>query len=633
MSTLLEALMVQVLLAACYVVPPFLALRLWRARGVHASLIGIVGAMCLQSALGWVWNQFAPGPLWTQPLAYVAAWLAVAFVVRAPPGDEGEAGARDRWLWLLLALAFALRMIDPLRTAALGQSDAYSHWQFIFDVVEKGRVRNAVYPPGYHWVMGMPAMLGGIDPYLMARFGGAFAGTLLVAALYALAHRVAGLSAARWTAWFAGLCPAAWWLIKTGVGVFPNQFGLLLLACVWLAYLRWLAHPSKGSILWMGLFLAGLATAAPMFLIDVALAVGLHQITMVFRASAPERRRAVFLLGLGALSALPLAFLLTRAGPDSLRHTVVALTGALPAHEGDASFSTAKLVGVLVRDFLSVKRSGLGSPLFSVAAATLAAIFAAGVLASLRRRQPDAALLSLWGLLAAVQTGWGVLQFEHYQRAGWQLMMAVSLLVGWVASRIPAARGLPVGALAALLTIGSFAVYPRHQLLHSAAESELVNFLRAVARDRRLAHDIAPARVIAAPQLPIGMTLHVRRGLTILARRYTGFTRGQGDPVYAALGHRDGTEIRPLGVGAELTFNPRRQYLLIRDEAPPPPSGLSARLNAALAAMAAPKSERIAAAHQEIESALAGLDASVWTIHHVTPAPGLDVYLLLPRAP
>lgn len=632
MSVLLEALLVQFLLLSCYVAPPFLAFRLWRARGLTPWLMGIAGAMCLQSALGWMWNQFAPGPLWMQPFAYALVWLGVAGVVRAPPGDDA-ADAPDRWLWMLLALAFALRMVDPLRTAALGQSDAYSHWQFIFDVVEKGRVRNAVYPPGYHWVLGLPTMLSGLDPYLMARFGGAFAGTLLVAALYALAERMAGRTAARWAAWFAGLCPAAWWLIKTGVGVFPNQFGLLLLACAWLAYLRWLSAPSRRALTPLVIVVAGMATATPMFLLDLALVLGLHQALVLLRASSAERRRAALLVGLGVVSAIPLVFLLMRAGPDSLRHTVVALTGALPPHTGDAAFTVPELLGVLTRDFFSIKRSGLGSPLFSAAAAVLAALFTAGLAASLRRRRTDVALLSLWGLLAALQTGWGVLQFEHYQRAGWQLMMAVALLVGWIAHRLPVARGLTLAGLAALVTVGSFVMYPRHQLLHSAAEPELVTFLRAVAREQRILHDKTPARVIATPRLPDGMTLHVRRGLTILARRYTGFTRGQGDPVYAALGHRDGTEIRPLGAGAPLELKPRRQYLLIRDEAPPPPAGLSARMNAALAAMAAPRPERIAAAHRELDGILAGVDPAQWTVHRHALAPALEVYLLLPREP
>ena len=79
----------------------------------------------------------------------------------------------------------------------------------------------------------MPAAVFRIDPYCMARFGGAFFGTALVLAVYFFLRegcrdRRAALAGAFGVASFPGLML----LHKTGVGAFANQAGLLMLPLI-----------------------------------------------------------------------------------------------------------------------------------------------------------------------------------------------------------------------------------------------------------------------------------------------------------------------------------------------------------------------------------------------------------------
>lgn len=630
-AAVLEALWVQGLLLVCYVILPAFALRLWHNADPGKWLLGIVAAMSLQSVLGWIWNTFTPGPLLLEGLLYFLIWGVVAWRYR--PAQKSENKPSDRVLPLILVLSFVLRLIQPVQTYALGQSDAYSHWQFIFDVLELGRVRHVLYPSGYHWVLAMPASFLGVDSYLVARFGGAFAGALLPLAMYVLGDALGGRSAARWSAWFVGLCPAWWWLLKTGVGVFPNQFGLLLLPCVWLVYLRWNTELSASRGALLILLLAGLATASPMFLLDIMALLVAHQAVMLWRDPSAKRQRLVLFIGLAlAFAAIPAAVMIFRADNVTVVESLTQLVGSTDTEEKPG---VLRLLGLLFVDFLRVKRGYVSSPLFCGAGTVLAIGFLVLLVLGWRRRRSDWLLLGAWGLLAAIQTGFGVLQFTRYQRAGWQLTEAVAAGCGlYLANfvRAPSShfRALIFSALA-VCTAFSFLIYPRHYMIHSAAESDIVQFMRALSRRQAMLNGRPVRRVVDVPVLPSAESLERNRAITILCRKFTGFARGQGDPLYAALGERPGVEIHQLGKARPITFDPARQYLFVVDEAAVrsvDELGLAGRLNSILAVQPVMTRKAAERARLEAETLMANLDPAIWNISLMESTPALRIYLL-----
>ena len=153
---------------------------------------------------------------------WIGAWIGAGAWVRW----KKRAAEPLRWdgvLAAILLLAWAVRMLHPLQTWALGQSDAYSHLGFLRDVLENGQVGNGDYPPAYSWVLAFPAWLLHGHPYWMARFGGAFFGAGLALGAYALLAQIRGRAAGLAAAALVAGCPVFVLLQKTGVGCFANQ--------------------------------------------------------------------------------------------------------------------------------------------------------------------------------------------------------------------------------------------------------------------------------------------------------------------------------------------------------------------------------------------------------------------------
>ena len=273
----------------------------------------------------------------------------------------------------------------------------------------------------------------------------------------------------------------------------------------------------------------------------------------------------------------------------------------------------------------------------SAISGVLAAGFAFLTAMGWRRKRMDWLLAGLWGCIAALQTGWGILQFSRYQRAGWQLLIVVAL-GGAMLAALPAwARRAPVqrarAAAVALLTLAAFALPPHHRPLHSAAESTLVDFMRAIPRHMLPARGYAVRRVLDEPEWPAVFTLQDDRAINVLSRRYTGFTRGQGDPVYAALGARIGIAMHPLGRGVLLEPHPLRQHLVVYDEPAVTSTaqlGFAARLDAALAGASLAVSATAEEARREADAFLVRVEAAGWRLERVTLAPTLEVVLATP---
>lgn len=615
------------------------------AAGVRRSsdpahiLAAIVGSMCLQAVLGWCWNLWRIGPPMLEISAYAAVLLAAGWIARRRGWIPAPTGVTlDAPLALICLAGAALRLVHPLLTPALGQSDAYSHLQFIGDILERGHIRNPAYPPGYHWVMMVPAALG-VEAHVVARFGGAWCGLLMPLAFHVLLRDRAGRIPALLAAWAVACCPVFMLLIKTGVGVYPNQFGLLLVPCALHAYLRWVEAPGAARAGCGLVPLFGLAISAPMMLADLGLVVVAERAWWLV-AGGRRGRRWLWALGLiGILLALLVAWQVGRTGYDRLAATVTALTGRGLAAESAVPALAA--LGVLLRDFLSIKRWGLGLTALDAAAAASAVLFALLLGKGWRDRRADLVAAASWGLLALGQTVLGVLQFSRYQRAGWQLLEAAAwtgaLLAAWWLGRLLITRsGLrrAVVLVVLVMTVVSFAQYPRHRVFHSRSEAALVGLFRAVERCYARDQGVRPPWSFTPAELPAGMDLYPKNALTVLIRPFTGFTRGQGDPTHALLRRRPGIAIAAIGDGrAPVRLEWPRQYLLLVDE----PSvktaaelGAAARLQDDLAREFVQVQDRARRAREDAAAILAGVDAARWRTVPLHLAPGLDAWFLQP---
>jgi hypothetical protein len=288
----LDSLIVLATFAAIYLIPPLLALRRFQPPANLTSLCVISAGLGLssQALLGFFWNHFVSHAPISEGVAYFLFWLTIGLALhwwpmstQSPPSPlSAQRTTLDAptLLPLILLGAIILRSLDALNHASLGQSDAYTHLQFLRDVCQQGQIRNIVYPPGYAWVLALPVMTFNLDAYLVARYVGPFFGALLVATLYLLGRRhsqVAGLYAA----FLSAICPLFYPLIKTGMGAFANQLGLFLLPLALLLYLM------EARFLF-AIILLGLTVTVPLFVFTLLLLIGVHRL-LCFPALATSR--------------------------------------------------------------------------------------------------------------------------------------------------------------------------------------------------------------------------------------------------------------------------------------------------------------------------------------------------------
>lgn len=503
-------LIVQASLWAFYALVPWLALKRWLARDpwpVQWALAVLAGTVS-QAVLGFVWTLGIRQPARGEGAAYLAFWLVAAgvFWLKKPPAAAG--GSPEKWpllehagLAATLLAGFAVRLLHPLRCWALGQSDAYSHLFMFRNVVETGTLGNAFYPPGYAWTMSMPAALLGVDPYHVARFGGAFFGMAMVLGVYfflgeGCRDRRAALAGALLAAGFPGFML----LHKTGVGAFANQAGLFFLPMVFGGALAAGVREGRRRGIGVGAAaLAGMLISVPMMGLHVFLVVLLFWICGGCQGKGllpPGWRRHAWVPVL--LLVLALAAWV-RLGSGTLAATTAVLTTAdetLAANFHRETIDGLTSLILLSRDFFSVKRWGVGSPLADLAFAGLACVFAGLAAAGIRRKNAGWILLGCWGGLAAVQTATGFLQFTAYQREGWSLLMAAAglggLAVAWFWSRF---RSLRPAILVALALSAAAAIWrpPAHNLTISTAEETLVRIARMFSTYPVLPPDADPA--------------------------------------------------------------------------------------------------------------------------------------------
>ena len=279
----------------------FLPKRDWPEIVLGAILIG---ASC-QAAIGLTWSHLVGQSPQAEIALYLSFFVLSLLIFLSRRSRQSlqhllsiRFGKRYRPLLLILIAAFAVRSLHPLQTAALGQSDAYTHLHYLRYLTEEARLFNIVYPAGYHWILALPVLVFGLDPYVVARFGGAFFGTALVLAIYVLLDRLMNRRSAVFGSFCAACFPGMNLLIKTGIGAFANQFGLLLIPCILYLY-SLLAGKSRKQLGLPMLFVIaclGLAASVPMMLLHLFIIFVMERLVALVRTRQHWLRQTMFLV-------------------------------------------------------------------------------------------------------------------------------------------------------------------------------------------------------------------------------------------------------------------------------------------------------------------------------------------------
>ena len=632
-----------------YVLVPLPAL--WRmhrpARGViDLMIMASVAGVCSQAVLGLLWDHLVAAHPEGEAAVFLLFWSMAWFLLRfrrepraAPATDALPVPRGLSWVIAGVVVAgFVLRSLHPLQCAALGQSDAYSHLDFIRDILRDGCIRMRLYPPGYHWVLALPALALFVDPYLLARYGGAFFGVMLILGCLALGHTSGRASVAVCCAYLVSCFPGSYLLLKTGVGAFPNQIGLALMPFIFAQYLGLVGRGPRWPVWLLALTLFGIVSAVPLMLADVVLVIGAERLLALAggeRAWPRLRWRAV--CEALALFAAFIAFHFFRSGVGALANTGRVMAGS--AREASWPPSPGQALVNTFTDFLVVKRVGFGTLLLDAAWIGIGLAFVGVLGLGLRRRDPAMRLLGVWGLLTALQTGTGCLQFTWYQRAGWQLLEALAWLGGLVlawtwdaAAGIRLVRRLLIFALA-VTAAAAFIWHPTHRFCMSTAENEIACLARSLARLGWEPGAGAERTVrTAGREWPFLQDFNPRMPMVVVTRRYQYGNRG--DMVHALMGHDAGIRVVSYG-GSPVTLplKPGRQLLVLLDRdlwMARPDLGPTALLSPSLADGFLADARDLHGPNKAILTAVRHVPLDAWRVREYLVSANLTVFTITP---
>jgi len=608
MSVLIDISNLLIVLLACslsMIVPPLgVALRLSENKSwPNILLVALVLGLTTQGVLGFICNHYLRMGITLEIAIFFLGWLIATVVLslnqrRQPSTRNLQLSVEDFFLIVLLILAVAVRSIHPLQHLALGQSDAYSHLHFLRDVVDRGFIHNVMYPPGYHWILALPTAAFHLDPYLVARYGGAFFGAGLVLAVYVLVKSIAGNPAALLSAFLVSCFPGLYLLQKTGVGAFANQLGLFFIPVVFYFYViteEKKFGKSTMAYALLALCLMGLSISVPMMLIHVLLILCIiRMLLLLARRDQWLSQTIVF-----TLSILPAIILLSLhllyAGPVHQQETIKVITAAAAINSVPSlSERTSKETGPdssaewmenlksawnhpavsLVRDFFSGKRLGVGHFAANTIGFLILVLSGIGILWGLRDRNMGWVVLGVWGGIASLQTLTGFLQFSGYQREGWSLMIAAACISGIIGGTIYCwgKRWFIFKAAVAVVVLlsitGSFIYPPVHELRTSCAEDEIIQ----VARD--VSYRYTENRYWSMADKPIETgpeylsAFSSSPPMTIVTRRMTGWFDGNQGELVPAVVHPS-QRLRVITVFPEEDgknlFDHNHQYLILID--------------------------------------------------------------------
>jgi hypothetical protein len=414
-----------------------------------------------------------------------------------------------------------------MHTAALGQSDAYSHLQFIQSIISDAHLRNPMYPPGHAWSMALPAIIFNIDPYLIARFGGAATGLLLVLGAYLLAFQFCrSKAAALATAFFIACFPPFNLLAKTSVGVFANQMGLCFIPVILTLHTRWADSNFQFNrhAAFLSLAVSAMVITSPLMLIHLGMIMGITYFLICLwnRPGLYEPRRAPWVvLRQGLLIVLPALLVISlhlaqaqRTNPDSLNFTRHELAPKKPAPSKQYAATPRQSQHVrptppspvqILADFAKIKRTGYHNAFMDATTSAIGIVCAGLVFVGWRRRSTSCLVLGIWGTLTALQALTGLFQFSLFQREGWSLMIAAAVLGGCafgLAWPSVAHRPITTWIIATLMILSLAATCwrpPRHTFFVSSAESDIVACIRQIVTHYRFMK--TPVPIIATRRM------------------------------------------------------------------------------------------------------------------------------------
>lgn len=592
---------VTVSLISLYIVPflPFSFFLLIKEHWPTRILAALVLGLSVQSIAGFFWGHIVGklpyGEMWLFALL-AAVFFSTGIIACLFKKNVRLVQKRALWDYLpliILIAAFLVRSIHPVQVAYLGQSDAYTHLNYLHSVAEKGYLFNPVYPSGYHWILALPVLIFSFDPYVMARYAGAFFGVGLVLAIYVLLEK----SIDQKTALFGSFCAAAFppmtLLMKTGVGAFANQLGLLYVPVIILCYSVCVSS-RKVQAIWQGgllLSVSGLAVAVPMMLLHVFLLMALERLLILFRS--PEKWLGITLRNIGLV--LPavclLIFHLSQAGAGHRFQTAEIMTqyggknqplvenitkkvekavqDYTPVHKKTASLIVESPYAKLIVDFLTIKRNGFGNALLNGIGGILAVLFFLFAVYGLVKRQSSFLFIGLWGCLTSVQAATGLFQFSAYQREGWSLLLATCCLTGIFARMVYelGAENLFFRFFVVMVMCASFvwAVLkpPGHPPMRSNAEDMLIRTIRFLGQDstelRKQCKDNNSVLCETLNELDGGLPI------SLISRKFIGW--GNQGEIGPNVLPRD-TKIRFLSVSPKTKgdfFKSGNQYIVLID--------------------------------------------------------------------
>jgi hypothetical protein len=456
-----------------------------------------------------------------------------------------------------------------------------------------------MYPPGYHWILALPTQSFQLDPYLVARYAGAFFGAGLVLAVYVLVRSIAGNPAALLSAFLVSCFPGLYLLQKTGVGAFANQLGLFFIPVVFYFYI--IAEENKlekfpMAYTLLALSLMGLSVSVPMMLIQVLFVMSIIRMSLFIKGN-DHRWLKTGLLALATLPAiLLLSFHLLYAGPVHQQKTIEVITAGaslnvISSLSESASTETGRIasgggtvnlksvwnypaVG-LIRDFFSWKRWGIGHIAANIVGCFILILFGISTVWSIREGKTGLVVLGFWGSIASLQTLTGFLQFSGYQREGWSLLIAFACLSGIIGGIIYGwGKRLFIFKAAVVVTViisisVSLLYPPAHVLLASCAEDDIIQVARDISSHftGKRYWSIADRSVDGKPEYLSAFSS--RWPLTIVTRKMTGWEgSNQGEMVPTVIHPSERIRVRAISPGESLAnfFHDNEQYLILMDE-------------------------------------------------------------------
>ena len=549
----------------------------------------------MQAAVGLIWSHTVKGNPRSEMLVFAGLCLlislwAVIQLRRRSAQQTGEKSAHRSHILLMFILvaAFCVRCIHPLQVFYLGQSDAYTHLHYLNYIVEQGFLANIVYPSGYHWILALPALVMKIDPYLLARFSGAFFGVGLVLGIYVFLYKLFHIRAALFGSFCAACFPPMTLLMKTGVGSFANQFGLFLVPVLLYSYILLLSRKKhEWSFLLFPAASLGIAASVPMMFIHILIIIGLERIFSLYH----EKRKwfgltlRIFTFCLPAV--LLIAFHFSQSAPGQRFQTAYVLVN-YGDHDSVVTKKVIEKVSSVARtfslhkknvvqlvtnspyfklltDFISVKRLGFSNPLMDTMSCILLVLYFIFLGLGLRYRNRGLLILGIWGALTTMQAATGFLQFSSYQREGWSLLIATCCLAGVVSwyvydainNKMVIQTAVGVGVLGSLFL--TLLHPPVHPYLQSSAEDMLIRTVRA----------LDTGRINTVPGLE-GVSALLDRTLPVIlvSRKFVGWSN-QGEIIPNVLS-RDSviqTELVNARQGiADMQFQSSMQYVVLIDK-------------------------------------------------------------------